>query len=72
MDDVCDVMRLQHTLSALLRVETGLKLAGNGLEVGSHDCVRRRNDRWWRGYEYVLRECLNGSKHFSRNLEARR
>jgi hypothetical protein len=49
-----------------------LKLAGNGLEVGSHDCVRRKNDRWWRGYECVLRECLNGSKHFSRNLEARR
>jgi hypothetical protein len=32
-------MRLQqHTLSALLRVETGLELASNGLEVGSHDC----------------------------------
>jgi hypothetical protein len=32
------VKRLQHTLSALLRVETGLELASNGLEVGSHGC----------------------------------
>ena len=35
------VMRLQHTLSALLRVETGLELASDGLEVGSHDCEER-------------------------------
>lgn len=36
------VMRLQHTLSTLLRVETGLELASNGLEVGSHDCEEGR------------------------------
>jgi hypothetical protein len=35
--------------------------------------VRRRNDRWWRGYKCVVRECLvqamEASKHFSRKLE---
>ena len=44
------VMRLQHTLSALLRVETGLELTSDGLKVGSHDCEEEREIcRGWRG-----------------------
>jgi hypothetical protein len=42
------VMRLQHTLSALLRVETGLELASDGLEVGSHDCEEEEGYVWER------------------------
>jgi len=49
------VMCLQHTLSALLRVETGLELASNGLEVGSHDCEEEEE---WALEEMCQGECL--------------
>ena len=33
-----------HTLSALLRVETGLELASNGLKISSHDCDKEEEE----------------------------
>ena len=60
------LMRLQHTLSALLGVKTGLELTSDGLKIGSHGCEGEEGVMGVGGGISVLRECLNGSKHFSR------